>query len=311
VTKNLYLALLRLRHPETERTLWVDALCINQVDLDEKRHQIALMADIYTKASTVIMWLGEPEIEEPPLKLEPEETEPSAQSSSQKLGTVVLGVKPVRTILTLAKGSSFSEHQQKHVPSPQVPVPDQSPRWHVFTKEDIPILIEKRKWLKPFFYGCKPMAMVSEDEIPGFINLVQDTVKEIERKELQTLIYYNIRFRHLPGPQLDIFDWSSPKNIPSFFRAPQTGTAWPVLGAFTLIHWFSQHEHFSDLPFFGGATKLPFLNGSNIGLTYYSGQAWRKSVGVLDRILSSDYWRRALILQEIEYLRFNSLLVSI
>jgi hypothetical protein len=111
VTKNLYLALLRLRHPVMERTLWVDALCINQMDLDEKRHQIALMPGIYTKASTVIMWLGEPEVEELPLKLEREEAESSAQSSSQKSGTVVIGVKPVRTIVTLAKDSPFSEHQ--------------------------------------------------------------------------------------------------------------------------------------------------------------------------------------------------------
>jgi hypothetical protein len=163
-----------------ERTLWVDALCINQVDLDEKRHQIALMPGIYTKASTVIMWLGEPEVEELPLKLEREEAESSAQSSSQKSGTVVIGVKPVRTIVTLAKDSPFSEHQQKHVPSPQVPVPDQSPRWHMFTKEDIPILIEKYEWLKPFFYGCKPVAVVSEDKVPGFIDMVQDILKDIE-----------------------------------------------------------------------------------------------------------------------------------
>jgi hypothetical protein len=145
------------------------------------------------------------------------------------------------------------------VASPQVPVPDQSPRWHVFTKEDIPILIEKYEWLKPFFYGCKPVAVVSEDKVPGFIDMVQDILKDIEWKELQTLIYYNIRFRRLPGPQLDIFDWSSPENILSFFRAPQTGTTWPVLGAFTLIHCFSEYEHFSDLPFFGGATKLSIL----------------------------------------------------
>ena len=74
---------------------------------------------------------------------------------------------------------------------------------------------------------------------------------------------------------------------------------WPVLGAFTLIHGFSQHKHFSELSFFGGATKLPFLKGSDTDLTYYSGLAWRKSVRALERILTSEHWHRAWILQEI------------
>src|SRR3569833_3269974 len=69
VTKNLHSALVRLRHPQRERTLWIDALCITQTNLDEKRHQIALMRTIYKKANTVIKWLGEPEIQESPVRL--------------------------------------------------------------------------------------------------------------------------------------------------------------------------------------------------------------------------------------------------
>jgi hypothetical protein len=73
---------------------------------------------------------------------------------------------------------------------------------------------------------------------------------------------------------------------------------WPVLGAFTLIHCFSRYSHFSELPFFGGATKVPFLVGGDIDLTYYSGVAWRKSLEVLERVLTPEYWQRAWILQE-------------
>lgn len=39
--------------------IWVDALCINQLDLGEKSHQIKLMPQIYTNATSVMMWLGE------------------------------------------------------------------------------------------------------------------------------------------------------------------------------------------------------------------------------------------------------------
>ena len=59
VTKNLYTALLRLRSHSFERILWVDAVCINQADDQEKAHQILRMTKIYGQASRVIIWLGE------------------------------------------------------------------------------------------------------------------------------------------------------------------------------------------------------------------------------------------------------------
>ncbi|KAH8800490.1 heterokaryon incompatibility protein-domain-containing protein [Xylogone sp. PMI_703] len=37
---------------------WIDALCINQNDMDEKARQIRRMGDIYNKAREVIVWLG-------------------------------------------------------------------------------------------------------------------------------------------------------------------------------------------------------------------------------------------------------------
>lgn len=61
VTSNLYSALQHLRDPLLKRTLWIDAICINQKDIDERRLQVQSMVLIYTMASHVIVWLGEAE----------------------------------------------------------------------------------------------------------------------------------------------------------------------------------------------------------------------------------------------------------
>ncbi|KAH8745963.1 heterokaryon incompatibility protein-domain-containing protein [Hyaloscypha sp. PMI_1271] len=37
---------------------WVDAICINQRDSEERNHQVQLMGEIYTRASLVVSWLG-------------------------------------------------------------------------------------------------------------------------------------------------------------------------------------------------------------------------------------------------------------
>ncbi|TVY50468.1 Heterokaryon incompatibility protein 6,OR allele [Lachnellula cervina] len=50
-------ALAALRGPKAQ-VLWVDALCINQKDLEERSAQVRQMADIYGKAWRVVVWLG-------------------------------------------------------------------------------------------------------------------------------------------------------------------------------------------------------------------------------------------------------------
>jgi hypothetical protein len=59
VTPNLYAALLRLRDSTFPRILWIDAVCINQKDHEEKERQIQSMAKIYSNAKRTIVWLGE------------------------------------------------------------------------------------------------------------------------------------------------------------------------------------------------------------------------------------------------------------
>jgi hypothetical protein len=59
IRPNLNAALKQLRS-KGSHFVWVDALCINQRDIDEKNHQVPLMTSIYSKAREVILWLGEP-----------------------------------------------------------------------------------------------------------------------------------------------------------------------------------------------------------------------------------------------------------
>ena len=59
VTRNLLGALRQLKHASRDRTFWIDAVCINQGDEEEKSVQVAMMRDIYRKADGVVIWLGE------------------------------------------------------------------------------------------------------------------------------------------------------------------------------------------------------------------------------------------------------------
>lgn len=57
ITDNLFAALVAYTDRVT-RVLWVDAVCINQKDKDEKAQQVSIMADIYSKATAVQVWLA-------------------------------------------------------------------------------------------------------------------------------------------------------------------------------------------------------------------------------------------------------------
>lgn len=58
-TKNLITALRRLRSSIHLKVFWVDAVCINQLDTNEKTSQLGMMARIYKSAADVQVFLGE------------------------------------------------------------------------------------------------------------------------------------------------------------------------------------------------------------------------------------------------------------
>jgi Heterokaryon incompatibility protein (HET) len=59
VTTNLYSALLKLRKSSGQVRIWVDRLCINQEDVEERSDQVRHMGRIYASAAVVMIWLGE------------------------------------------------------------------------------------------------------------------------------------------------------------------------------------------------------------------------------------------------------------
>jgi hypothetical protein len=61
VTRNLGEALQRVRLADRPRLIWVDALCINQRNVEERGHQVRLMSLIYRKANNVLIWAGRDE----------------------------------------------------------------------------------------------------------------------------------------------------------------------------------------------------------------------------------------------------------
>ena len=56
---NLSLAIRYIRHDSNIVVLWVDALCINQEDCQERMQQVRMMGLVYSGAKEVIAWLGE------------------------------------------------------------------------------------------------------------------------------------------------------------------------------------------------------------------------------------------------------------
>lgn len=59
VTRNLYRALQSLRKPTANLLIWIDQICINQEDYQERSHQVSIMKDIFSHAKEVNVWLGE------------------------------------------------------------------------------------------------------------------------------------------------------------------------------------------------------------------------------------------------------------
>ena len=59
LTKDLLNAIRRLRRKNETVVLWIDQICINQEDVEERSSQVRLMRKIYRSAANVLIWLGD------------------------------------------------------------------------------------------------------------------------------------------------------------------------------------------------------------------------------------------------------------
>ncbi|KAI4618227.1 uncharacterized protein J4E87_007895 [Alternaria ethzedia] len=63
IRENLFkfLTEFRKRRDKTpsDRYMWIDQLCIHQSSTVERNHQVQMMSDIYSKATSVVAWLGD------------------------------------------------------------------------------------------------------------------------------------------------------------------------------------------------------------------------------------------------------------
>ncbi|KAK5679110.1 hypothetical protein LTS10_008769 [Elasticomyces elasticus] len=68
LSRHLHSAMLRLRRPDRVRLIWIDVICVNQVNIAERNRSVQLMWKIYANAHRVIVWVGETEPEAPSCK---------------------------------------------------------------------------------------------------------------------------------------------------------------------------------------------------------------------------------------------------
>ena len=59
ITANLYSALYKFRLADVSVTFWIDAICINQLDVAERESQVRMMRRIYRQAELVVVDLGD------------------------------------------------------------------------------------------------------------------------------------------------------------------------------------------------------------------------------------------------------------
>jgi hypothetical protein len=58
ISENCQHILLRLRLKDKPRLLWIDQICINQTDVQERNGQVRLMYRIYNRTIRLVIWLG-------------------------------------------------------------------------------------------------------------------------------------------------------------------------------------------------------------------------------------------------------------
>lgn len=105
IGRNLESALRHLRYGDKPRKLWVDAICINQTDDDEKSVQVRRMSRIYQSAYRVVAWIG-----------------PKADGSDVAMSTLeYLGFQVVAALDGMGFGSPDAQEEDWQMPTTELP----------------------------------------------------------------------------------------------------------------------------------------------------------------------------------------------
>ena len=112
ISGGLEIALRYLRQADI-RTLWIDAICINQKDTREREQQVRLMRDVYQNAWQVIAWIGEEKLEDSPAldieKLQNVVIDPSEKEVAIKVENyITLLLRTMMSAITLMRRPWFS-----------------------------------------------------------------------------------------------------------------------------------------------------------------------------------------------------------
>lgn len=60
ISYDLHCALRNMRHENRPCYVWIDTICINQLDIPERNSQVRSMREVYARAESVCIWLGMP-----------------------------------------------------------------------------------------------------------------------------------------------------------------------------------------------------------------------------------------------------------
>ncbi|KAK7756188.1 hypothetical protein SLS62_001781 [Diatrype stigma] len=61
VQRSVFDMLNGIRYPDRQRMVWIDAICIDQSNVDERSAQVSMMGEVYRRAKNVLVWLGPPD----------------------------------------------------------------------------------------------------------------------------------------------------------------------------------------------------------------------------------------------------------
>lgn len=110
VTSNLHDALCHVRSNSQTRVFWIDAICINQNDVPERSWQVAIMCQVYSFATGVIVWLG-------PSNPGVKDSIEDAKNVAKRYRHATLTDLPQATTAELHR-LMFDEHGTYHIQSP-------------------------------------------------------------------------------------------------------------------------------------------------------------------------------------------------